>query len=107
LTKGYQKIIDLYQEFYDGTVLGSGRLDIFIPHISLGGFAKKEDKSDFANYSEMHAYKEFYFDEEKYLIALEEARSLNLVYPIKIEEFTLVELNETFTISRDIEIIKL
>jgi 2'-5' RNA ligase len=107
LTKGNEKIIELYKDFYDGTLLGSGRLDIFIPHISLGGFAKKKDKSDFENYSEMHGYNDFYFDEENYKIALEEVRELNLVYPIKIEEMTLVELNETFTISKDIEVIKL
>ncbi|MHA2309764.1 MAG: 2'-5' RNA ligase family protein [Candidatus Heimdallarchaeaceae archaeon] len=96
------------KDFYDDTILGSGRLDLFIPHVSLGGFAKRKDQSEFDNYSQMHDYKEeFYFDEKAYMNALEEVEKLDLIYPIKIEELTLVDLNESFTISKDIETILL
>jgi hypothetical protein len=108
VTQGNNKIIDLYKDFYDDTIPGSGRLDLFIPHISLGGFAKRKDQSEFDNYSQMHDYKEeFYFDEKAYMNALEEVQKLDLIYPIKIEELTLVDLNESFTISKDIETILL
>ena len=108
ITEGNNTVIQLYKDLYQGILSPYSRFDLFIPHIGLGHFAKRKEQSEFENYSELLEYKgELIFDEQKYQEALEEAKKLNLIYPIKIEELTLVDLNKSFTKSEDIETIKL
>ncbi len=108
LSKGNDIITDLYKDLYQGILSPYRRLNLLLPHIGLGYFARKEDQSDFENYGELLDYKEkIVFDEQKYQDALSEAKNLNLVYPITIDEFTLVDLNKTFTLSKDVETILL
>ena len=108
ITEGNDTIIRLYKDLYQGILSPYSRFDLFIPHIGLGFFAKREDKTEFENYAELNAYRgNLFFDEERYQEALEEARKLDLIFPIRIEELTLVDLNKSFTESKDVEVIKL
>ncbi|NHK32678.1 MAG: 2'-5' RNA ligase family protein [Asgard group archaeon] len=108
MTKGNDTVIQLYKDLYQGILEPYSQMDLFIPHIGVGYFARKEDQSDFESYGELLDYKEkIVFDEQKYQDALSEAKNLNLVYPITIDEFTLVDLNKTFTLSKDVETILL
>ncbi|MFX1534627.1 MAG: 2'-5' RNA ligase family protein [Promethearchaeota archaeon] len=108
ITKGKKTVIRLYKDLYTGILAPYSRIDLFIPHISLGYFARREDYTEFKNYGDVISYKgELIFYEKDYLKALEEARSLNIIHPTTVEELTLVELNKTFTEAKDIETIQL
>lgn len=98
----------MYRDLYSGSLAPYSWIDKFIPHVGIGGFAKRQDQTEFETFSEIRSYKEgYFFDEPGYKEALKEAKNLSLVYPIKIEELTLVDLNETFTISNDVETVRL
>jgi len=108
ITKGNDKIIQLYKDLYTDILSPYRKLDIFIPHIGLGYFSKKEDKTKFANYLDLQSYKgEKFFDEQEYKKALLEAEKQNFVYSTRVDELTLIDLDKSYSSIIDIEIIKL
>jgi len=98
LKKGCEKIIKLHDDLYIGILAPFLRSDIeFIPHIGLGQFIKE---------SEVYSLKSptnVALDEKKYDSALKEAKNLNLSYKSKADKLVLVEINDKFTLTKNIK----
>ena len=92
IEEGNAEVKDLYHEIYSGPLVTYKRDDIdFIPHISLGLFAKQSSSYDYTN------PKELIFDKHSYDNALREAESLNLNYNSVFDKLNLVILSDDFS----------
>jgi len=92
LEEGNSEVKELYNRIYTGILEKYRRDDLeFIPHIGLGLFAKESKHYDFAEPRQLD------FDEQRYLIALKEAESLNLDYRCLIDKLHLLKLTNDFS----------
>jgi len=98
LREGNENIINLHDDLYMGILIPFLRKDIeYIPHVGLGQFIKESEKYSLKNPTDV------IFDENKYKVALAEARSLNLSYETTVDKLVLVEISDEFTSTRNLE----
>lgn len=91
-------MILLHDELYTGILKPYLRTDIeYIPHIGLGHFIKESKKYDYANPTQVD------LDEATYEEALEKARNLDVSYSAQVEKLHLVEIDDRFTYTKDVE----
>ena len=105
LGKGNEKVIKLHNELYGGILASYLRTDIhYIPHIGLGEFVK-EDEMSLLSRKRLRLSKPTHIDldEVRYKNALEEAQNLNLSYSTRVEKLHMIEINDDYTIIKDIE----
>lgn len=92
LEDGKDEAVALHDELYSGLLESHWRKDIpFSPHISLGQFNQEG-----SNYS-LKSPEAVPFNDEKYTLALKEAKEAGLVYETSIDKVTLIKLNDDFT----------
>jgi len=98
IKKGNPKIIRLHDELYSGKMDPFWRKDIeFIPHVAIGSFVKVKENYD------LRDPKKFELDKEKYKIAKNEAKKIDIGYTCVVDKLSLIKLNSKL---KDCELVK-
>lgn len=95
-SEGRSEIIQLHDEFYQGILAPYLREDLpYSPHNGLGFFSKE-------NYNFDNPTAQLTLDEPKYEKALRACKNFGFDFRITIDKLTLIEVNETYTKSKNI-----
>jgi hypothetical protein len=95
-SEGKSEIIQLHDKFYQGILAPYLREDLtYSPHIGLGFFSKE-------NYNFDNPTAQLTLDETKYEKVLSACKNFGFDFRITINRLTLIEVNETFTSSKNI-----
>jgi 2'-5' RNA ligase len=92
VAEGKAEFMRLHDELYTGLLAPYLWKAIpYAPHIGLGLFVQKDSQYDLKHPQQVA------FDEEHYHQALHEAQALQLDYTSRVDQLTLIKLNEDFT----------
>jgi hypothetical protein len=88
IKNGNSKIIQLHDELYSEKMSRFWRKDIeFIPHIAIGSFTEEKESYDLRN------PKRLKLNEDKYKIAVKEAKKVDVGYNCIVNKLSLIKLN--------------